>query len=75
MKEENGINTLYFLVLALTVLFCPLYDCRKLSRPQTEYAAPEQQQTERGSFPVDLWALGTTLYEVVVGVRPNLDGK
>ncbi|KAF9281290.1 Sperm motility kinase 2A [Linnemannia elongata] len=47
----------------------------ELPRPQTEYAAPEQQGMGTGGFPVDVWALGITLYEVVIEVRPDLDGE
>ncbi|KAG0071550.1 hypothetical protein BGZ89_010261 [Linnemannia elongata] len=52
----------------------PLCQCgSELPRPQTEYAAPEQQGMGTGGFPVDVWALGITLYEVVKEVRPDLD--
>ncbi|KAK3823756.1 MAG: kinase-like domain-containing protein [Linnemannia elongata] len=47
----------------------------KLHRHQKEYAALEQQLKGRGSFPVDVWTLGLTLYEVAIGVRPELDGE
>lgn len=58
---------------SLFALFTVAY--RKLHRHQKEYAALEQQLKGRGSFPVDVWTLGLTLYEVAIGVRPELDGE
>ncbi|KAG0249837.1 Cell cycle serine/threonine-protein kinase cdc5/MSD2, partial [Linnemannia exigua] len=44
-----------------------------LPRYELRYAAPEQLQSGKGSFQVDVWSLGISLHEVVVGYSPILD--
>ncbi|KAG0251329.1 Cell cycle serine/threonine-protein kinase cdc5/MSD2, partial [Linnemannia exigua] len=44
-----------------------------LPRYEERYAAPEQLQSGKGSFQVDVWSLGISLHEVVVGYCPIVD--
>ncbi|KAF9119075.1 Cell cycle serine/threonine-protein kinase cdc5/MSD2 [Mortierella sp. 14UC] len=45
-----------------------------LERNPDVYAAPEQRgRSKQGSFPVDVWSLGVMFFELLLGVKPELD--